>query len=738
MIEKITDGKLREKFQLFLEWLKSEGTSSWRDSYVAHLDRVKKADRSTWLDPTFQQTLWEPKTIAAIGPGNSVTVVGAYNDIELSEFLLVLRDKGLPDAVSDRCIELQTAYDKILELVYPKYTERRPRARIVRLLAAIYPNDMTCLMDARRTAQIETLLGLSKAPTDFVGQNPLIRAHLSGVLGKPVDIRGNVEHSMFNWYMWEKTFGSPEVGAIETVGTGSEPVDVPELSLLPASTQRRSLTCVQNNVGLLVAVARESEQGISRDDLIATIMQEAPQLQSGSASNIISQALGGLGIIKLEDGGYRPTERGLEFLMAPDPAVVLRAPLVGRVFGMGHLLIALSSNKNGLPQQEVTKYLQSLVPTWKTTQPGSYIVAWAKLVGLVHSQQLNVVTQLSITDDGQDYASALPADFLERWRIHEEAVETAFNEPESVEASVNPSETPNANSKYDIDSILSEGCFLPREEINAALELLVSKKNIILQGPPGTGKTWLAKRLGYALIGEMDASRVLAVQFQPSLSYEDFVRGWRPDGLNGLMLADGAFLELIDIAKEQPDDAFVLVIEEINRGNPAQVFGELLTLLEADKRSPREALRLAYPRTPDERVYVPENIYLIGTMNLADRSLALVDLALRRRFGFINLAPSLGVEWRNCCKQAGAADSFIDEVSSRLSSLNTAISDDKRLGDQFAVGHSFVTPPKGGLKDWRSWFLTVVTSEIAPLLNEYWYDDPATAKQLKDKLVQGF
>jgi 5-methylcytosine-specific restriction enzyme B len=557
-------------------------------------------------------------------------------------------------------------------------------------------------------------------------------------LGKPVDTRGNVEHSTFNWYLWEKNFGSPELGAIETIGTGSEPVDVPELSLLPASTQRRSLTCVQNNVGLLVAVARESEQGISRDDLIATIMQEAPQLQSGSASNIISQALGGLGIIKLEGGGYRPTERGLELLMASDPAVVLRAPLVGRVFGMGHLLLKLSGNKKGLPQQEVTKYLKGLVPTWTTTQPGSYIVAWAKLVGLVHSEQLNGVTQLLITDDGQDYASALPTDFLERWRIHEEPVDAALSDPETLEVARGPSEKNGATSKYDIDAIVSEGCFLPRQAVNDALALLIAKKNIILQGPPGTGKTWLAKRLGYSLVGEVDPTRVLPVQFQPSLSYEDFVRGWRPDGLSGLKLADGAFLELINIAKQRRNDAFVLVIEEINRGNPAQVFGELLTLLEADKRNPHEGLRLAYPRTPDERVYVPENIYVIGTMNLADRSLALVDLALRRRFAFVTLTPSFGIEWRNWCKQAGASDIFIDEVTSRLGSLNTAISDDKRLGEQFAVGHSFVTPPRGGLKDWRSWFLTVVASEIAPLLSEYWYDDPMMAKQLKDKLVQGF
>ena len=177
--------------------------------------------------------------------------------------------------------------------------------------------------------------------------------------------------------------------------------------------------------------------------------------------------------------------------------------------------------------------------------------------------------------------------------------------------------------------------------MEAALALLRRKKNLVLQGPPGTGKTWLAKRLGYALLGARDTRRMTAVQFQPSLSYEDFVRGWRPDGEGGLLLADGVFLEVVDAAREQPEQDFVLVIEEINRGNPAQIFGELLTLLEADKRHEDEALRLAYPRPEiqNERVHVPPNLYVIGTMNLADRSLALVDLALRRRFGFKTLKP---------------------------------------------------------------------------------------------------
>ena len=183
---------------------------------------------------------------------------------------------------------------------------------------------------------------------------------------------------------------------------------------------------------------------------------------------------------------------------------------------------------------------------------------------------------------------------------------------------------------YTIENIIADGCFVDRGKLAKMISQLRSKKNIILQGPPGTGKTWLAKRLAYALIGYKDDNLLRAVQFHPNLSYEDFVRGWRPSAEGKLALTDGPFLEMINNAKKDASTQYVVVIEETNRGNPAQIFGEMLTLLEADKRTPSEALELSYRRGDGERVHIPSNLYVIGTMNIADRSLALVDLALAR------------------------------------------------------------------------------------------------------------
>jgi 5-methylcytosine-specific restriction protein B len=295
---------------------------------------------------------------------------------------------------------------------------------------------------------------------------------------------------------------------------------------------------------------------------------------------------------------------------------------------------------------------------------------------------------------------------------------------------------------YSVEDILKDGCFLERAEIDRLLDRLRTKKNLILQGPPGTGKTWLAKRLAFALMGQKDDSKVRAVQFHPNLSYEDFVRGWRPTGEGKLSLADGVFMEAIKAASKEPSSKFVVVIEEINRGNPAQIFGELLTLLEAGKRTPNEALELCYPDADGKRrpVHIPENLYVVGTMNIADRSLALVDLALRRRFAFVGLEPRLGQVWREWVVKECAVDpGLVADIERRIADLNEQIAADARLGKQFRIGHSYVTPAhRLEAEDTKKWFQQVVETEIGPLLDEYWFDAPDEAQKATARLMQGW
>jgi 5-methylcytosine-specific restriction protein B len=201
-------------------------------------------------------------------------------------------------------------------------------------------------------------------------------------------------------------------------------------------------------------------------------------------------------------------------------------------------------------------------------------------------------------------------------------------------------------------------------------------------------------------------------------------------------------MEAIKAALDDSLSKIVVVIEEINRGNPAQIFGELLTLLEADKRVPEEALELCYPDSDGKRrpVFIPDNLYLVGTMNVADRSLALVDLALRRRFAFVDLEPKLGSAWRSwVIKERNLDPDLVEDIERRIIQLNNQITSDERLGEQFRVGHSYVTPTRRlDTGKTRDWFRQVVETEIGPLLKEYWFDAPDEARLALARLVEGW
>lgn len=338
----------------------------------------------------------------------------------------------------------------------------------------------------------------------------------------------------------------------------------------------------------------------------------------------------------------------------------------------------------------------------------------------------------------QDYAWFLAQPYW-RNKYGDQSVPVSPDIPLAVEES-EILESPDEPS-YTVADIIAEGCFLSHAELEAILSRWRAKKNLVLQGPPGTGKTWLAKRLGFAMVGANDResinSRLRVVQFHPSLAYEDFVRGYRPAGEGRLALVDGIFLQCIEAAASEPNRSFVLVIEEINRGNPAQIFGEMLTLLEDTKRRSSESIELSYRKPGERGVHVPENLFVIGTMNVADRSLAIVDLALRRRFAFVDLVPNLGQAWRDWCAKRGLMADLIVRIEKSIGALNEEIASCVSLGPQFRIGHSYVTPDSAlpNETDWEEWFRAKVETEICPLLEEYWYDSPDRARHARAKLL---
>lgn len=309
---------------------------------------------------------------------------------------------------------------------------------------------------------------------------------------------------------------------------------------------------------------------------------------------------------------------------------------------------------------------------------------------------------------------------LDAWLMSETTTpEPATERPEDPVSDTDP---------YTTDSIIEAGSFINQAELDRYVEILKNKKNLILQGPPGTGKTWLSKRLGWALAGDRSDEHVTVMQFHPSMSYEDFVRGMRPNSDGRLELLDGPFLQFCEKARQDPQNNHVMVIEEINRGNPAQIFGELLTLLEKSKRNTHSAMRLSYARSNDERFFIPSNVFVIGTMNVADRSLAFVDLALRRRFAFIELEPQLNDTWLDYVTGKDYDRDMMERIGVAVRGLNDVIDNDPNLGRQFRIGHSYFVPSSSGggnpSEHTRAWLVNVIETELRPLLDEYWFDQP--------------
>ena len=263
-----------------------------------------------------------------------------------------------------------------------------------------------------------------------------------------------------------------------------------------------------------------------------------------------------------------------------------------------------------------------------------------------------------------------------------------------------------------------EEVFMDDDSYNTLVSLVRNKKNVILQGAPGVGKTFAAKRLAYSMMGVKDPSRVMMVQFHQSYSYEDFIMGFRPSE-NGFELKRGAFYNFCKDAEIDSDNEYFFIIDEINRGNLSKIFGELFMLIESDKRGVE--LQLLYS---DEKFSVPANVYIIGMMNTADRSLAMLDYALRRRFAFFEMKPGFDTDGFREYRM-GLANEKFDRLINCVENLNSVIAADESLGEGFCIGHSYFCNLKKVTDQALS---AIVEYELNPLLKEYWFDEPTKVK----------
>lgn len=277
--------------------------------------------------------------------------------------------------------------------------------------------------------------------------------------------------------------------------------------------------------------------------------------------------------------------------------------------------------------------------------------------------------------------------------------------------------------RYTKDNFLEE-VYMTGADYDKLSAMLLHKKNIILQGAPGVGKTFAARRLAWSIMGEKDENRIEFVQFHQNYSYEDFVMGYKPVE-DRFERKDGVFYRFCQKAENQPGKAFFFIIDEINRGNMSKIFGELLMLIEKEYRGTKIALTYS-----DFPFSVPDNLYIIGMMNTADRSLAMIDYALRRRFSLFEMEPGFHSEGF-MRYQSGLNNEKLNELIERVKELNQKIIADKSLGKGFCIGHSYFCNQTVCTDEWLD---IIVNYEILPMLSEYWFDEPATLQRWESNL----
>ena len=287
----------------------------------------------------------------------------------------------------------------------------------------------------------------------------------------------------------------------------------------------------------------------------------------------------------------------------------------------------------------------------------------------------------------------------------------------------NPPQTIEGFEPYYKDNFLEE-VYITEEEFDTLTSLLDKKKNIILQGAPGVGKTFASKRLAYAMMEEKNEDRIEFIQFHQNYSYEDFIMGYKPAG-DTFEIKHGIFYNFCKKAENTSEKPFFFFIDEINRGNMSKIFGELLMLIEKDYRNTKATL--AYNGMPFS---VPDNIYIVGMMNTADRSLAMIDYALRRRFSFYEMVPGFDSDGFRAY-QRKLNDERFDDLIEKIKDLNKEITSDSSLGKGFMIGHSYFCGAKVSSDEW---LMQVVEYDILPMLSEYWFDEPGKLQSWENTL----
>lgn len=665
----------------------------WRGKYLAFVDRIRRATREEWMTPKFQEYLWESDDLSGVGMGSSVVLTTAYADREVAEALWEARERSLPTDVASRGDVIATVFEDTLKLITPKHNKRRPSAKLVRALAAIFPRDVLCLLDDYKTKQVRGVLGLKKQGEHFLRQHVRLREELKKLVGPEETIEDSVERSMFAWLLYERAVNEEEQAAtgvgtpsILPAGPQGQPA-APPLRLLPRDQQYLGISHVQDALRLINTIVRDAEHGITRKDLVANVQAEAPYLNAKSAGMQIGVARERLGLLELHDGDiFRPTSLGRELLEGESASNVLAPIMLRRIWGFAQLLDALRTNAEGLGRNAIGAELRRRHGSWTTDMTASAILEWCRDLELVDQETQGGQLVFWLSDSGVQWASRLPSD-LKAWDAPAKADAVATTDAVEVEllsASAEEADRPLIVSNFDAvasqfatDAALAK-LVLPADLLgllHGALHAMPHKRFVLLAGLSGTGKTSLAEAYARAYCA---ASKVPArdhmIRVSVSPDWSD------PSGLLGYISPLGAeptfqgthALELVLLASRNPEKPYFLCLDEMNLARVEHYFAPFLSAMEGERAYLfLHGSRDAVDNVPSKILW-PRNLFIIGTVNMDETTHAFSDKVLDRAFSFELWDVDLAT-WRTKAREAGAAEEAIESIYEPLVALYGAL-----------------------------------------------------------------
>ncbi|MBX3121575.1 MAG: hypothetical protein KF854_00775 [Nitrospira sp.] len=616
--------------------------AEWFSSYCKAVKLAQEASESTFRSSEFQQGLWEVDGVSGIGPGSSVVVTGAYQDQEIIEALLALRDWKAPADARARAQYLDAEFQRIISLVTPRHNSRRPRARLVRIFAVLRPYDVCCLLDSYRTSQVRQWLGLSRMGLGLIGQNVIACAAIAGSLGPKTSIEDAVSYNMFSWFIWqlisaeenESLSASTEARDLSELAT-----DAPSLVLLRPAMQRKGMFFVAGNLDLLLSMVSAAENGLEREELLRQIGEEAPNLNRGSQQNVLAQAVS-LNILTIDGAVYRPTDIGRSLLEGENPADVLVPIFVRTILGFGLVLKELRERPRR--RGEIANIAREYYPQWTSDFAPNALVSWLQALELVSVQGNGRSATVQLTEAGEYWASGVPA-HIPRPPAQPAALPVEEEiEPTSSRAAVNGLKPVSADeilSRFKSDTTLASLIFDDAQIrlLHAALHGVGHKRFILLSGLSGTGKTSIARAYAKAYCDAKGLSH--AEHYEQVSVWPDWSD---PSGLLGFVnplsspptFQQTSTLKLLIEADRNRDKPYFLCLDEMNLARVEHYFAPFLSAMEgANGKLSIHAGNEDIDNVPHSIAW-PSNLFVMGTVNMDETTFSFSDKVLDRAFTF--------------------------------------------------------------------------------------------------------